>query len=118
MAATGNLHVGPAMSGSALPAAAAAAVTGLVAGAIPVALFNWMNTYGPSGSTWSLRGNGALILLPIAFPLCTALGVLLLAFPLRRVTHLFPRVVWLLYPVSVIAGAFAMSWLWSALGLG
>lgn len=118
MATTRNLHVGPAMSGSALTAAAAAAVTGLVAGAIPVALFDWMNTYGPSGSTWSLRGNGALIVLPIAFPLCVGLGALILALPLGRVTRSFPWVVWLVYPASVIAGAFAMSWLWSALGLG
>lgn len=118
MATTGNLHIGPGMRGTALPAATAAAVTGLVAGAAPVALFDWINVYGPSGSTWSLRGNGALIILPIAFPLCVGLGALVLAFPLGRVTRPFPGVVSSLYLASVIAGAFLISWLWSALGLG
>jgi hypothetical protein len=61
----------------------------------------WLRDYGPAGNGWSLRGNGALIVLPVA------LVGLVIGEVICAVRRLWLAL--LLLPLAIVAGLFIIA---------
>jgi hypothetical protein len=73
---------------------------GLLLGIVLHLIALWLRDYGPSGSGFSFRGNGATIVIPVAL-----IGIVLLEIQCIR------RRAWIaaaLAPLAVIAGLFVI----------
>jgi len=93
------------------------AFAGLLGGAAEVFIINWLTVHGPTWGTWSLAGNGALIVPLIAFPIYILVGALLtVKWRRQHASVLAVSGALLLYAVSIPVGGVLASLLWSAVG--